>query len=875
VTELRGSGLRRHVTAVIILGLFVCLAITYSLATPLFEAPDESNHYAFIQHLSAGNGLPVQRPGVQTLWLQEGSQPPLYYVLGALLTSWIDTRDLPSLMRSNPHADIGVPGSQDNKNALIHTERELPPWAGVVLAVHIIRLFSILLSAGTVLCTYLIALHLFPHRPFIAYGAMALNATIPMFLFIGSSVNNDNLVILLASVSLVIMVRLLDPSVGRRWVLGLGIVLGLACLSKLGALGLLPLAALALAFRHAQPFAPFGKPSGLREEDVSRQPLATAADPENGVKPSHPLPKPHTCTERSAVQPVLPVAHRPGCRCRDFVTRIFDAWRGRLWAWLADSVIIVVTVILIAGWWYARNERLYGEPLGLSIMLDILTRRAASPPIAQRLLGEFGGFRASFWGVFGWFNVLMRPAWIYRALDVLAILGLTGLLIRAWRIRPKRRASAATPSSPETPHLHRTAFDAASPACGTQARAQVSGLRDEDLRRLRQWAGVFLLICWALIVFVSVVRYTTLTMASQGRLMFPALSAICVLVVLGFTAWFPYRYERAATWGLSGLMFILAASVPFAAIIPAYRPPRILTATQVPASAHPFGIDYIGADGRPAVRLLAYELGANPIQPGKPVPLTLYWQALTPTDEDFSVYLQLYGWDRGLWQHDTYPGGGSYPTSLWSPGNVIRDRYQIIVPADAAGPGPSPAFLAVGLYRLSTLEKLAAIDETGARVSFPSIPVKLGAPGVLITPRYPLEANLGNQIGLTGYDLDNRSVQAGAELPLSLYWRVTGKPDRDYKMFVHLVPLDDAERIVSQVDRPPVGDVYPTSIWQPGEVLRGRYRLAVPADTPPGTYRLYTGLYDSDTGKRLPIVDAQGNAAADRVSITTVEVVPK
>jgi hypothetical protein len=788
MTGLRASELRRHAMAAIILALFVCLALTYSLTTPLFEAPDESNHYAFVQHLSAGKGLPVQRLGVHTLWAQEGSQPPLYYMLGALLTSWIDTHDLPSLLYSNPHADIGVPGSQDNKNALIHTGRELLPWRGTVLAVRILRLFSILLAAGVVLCTYLLALRLFPDRPVIAYGAMALNATIPMFLFIGSSINNDNLVTLLASVSLVIMVRLLDPSVGRRWVLGLGIILGLACLSKLGALGLLPLTALALAFRHAQ------------------QPLATAADSENDVKPGR-------------------------------------VWRAPLRAWLTDSMIIAITVILVAGWWYARNAWLYGEPLGLRIMLDILTRRAASPPIAQRLLGEFGGFRASFWGVFGWFNVLMRPEWVYQALDRLAILALAGLLIGALRNRPKGRVSAAIP-------------------------------------HFRRWAGLFLLTCWVLIVFAGFIRYTTLTMASQGRLMFPALSAICVLLVLGLTAWFPCRYQHAAIWGLSGLMFILAASVPFAAIRPAYRAPRILTATEVPASAQPFGVDYIGADGKPIVRLRAYELGTNPALPGKPVLLTLYWQVLAPMDEDFSVYLQLYGWNRWLWQHDTYPGGGSYPTSLWSSGEVIRDRYQITVPADAAGPGPGPAFLAVGLYRLSTLEKLSATDGEGHPIAFPSIRLRLGAPRVLVAPRYPLGADLGGQVRLTGYDLEDDEIQAGSKLDLTLYWQAIGKLSRNYKEFVHLVPASESaipseERIVSQVDRQPAGDAYPTSIWEPGDILKGKYHLEVGKDVHPGMYQLYAGLYDPETGQRLPILDAQGNAAGDRVPVTTIEVAPE
>ena len=51
---------------------------------------------------------------------QEGSQPPLYYLVTGLLTSWIDTDDLPAVRRLNPHATIGIPLARDNKNMVVH-----------------------------------------------------------------------------------------------------------------------------------------------------------------------------------------------------------------------------------------------------------------------------------------------------------------------------------------------------------------------------------------------------------------------------------------------------------------------------------------------------------------------------------------------------------------------------------------------------------------------------------------------------------------------------------------------------------------------------------------------------------------------------------
>jgi hypothetical protein len=42
---------------------FSLLAVIYSLTTPLFEAPDEPLHYAYVRWLAEGHGLP-QRPRV-------------------------------------------------------------------------------------------------------------------------------------------------------------------------------------------------------------------------------------------------------------------------------------------------------------------------------------------------------------------------------------------------------------------------------------------------------------------------------------------------------------------------------------------------------------------------------------------------------------------------------------------------------------------------------------------------------------------------------------------------------------------------------------------------------------------------------------------
>ena len=65
--------------------LYTVLGTIYSVTTPVFEAPDESHHFFVVKHIVEHCALPVQRAETRGLWEQEGSQPPLYYVVGALL----------------------------------------------------------------------------------------------------------------------------------------------------------------------------------------------------------------------------------------------------------------------------------------------------------------------------------------------------------------------------------------------------------------------------------------------------------------------------------------------------------------------------------------------------------------------------------------------------------------------------------------------------------------------------------------------------------------------------------------------------------------------------------------------------------------------
>ncbi|MGQ9851302.1 MAG: hypothetical protein ACUVSU_14750, partial [Aggregatilineaceae bacterium] len=139
----------------LLLAVWAALAVAYSVVSPIFEPPDEVFHFPLIDHIARTGSLPVQDPAVQTLWHQEGSQPPLYYLLSAALVLPLDRSDLAARQARNPHARIGVGLATDNQAIVLHDwDAEGFPWRKTALAVHLVRFFSILLGLGTVIGIY-------------------------------------------------------------------------------------------------------------------------------------------------------------------------------------------------------------------------------------------------------------------------------------------------------------------------------------------------------------------------------------------------------------------------------------------------------------------------------------------------------------------------------------------------------------------------------------------------------------------------------------------------------------------------------------------------------------------------------------------------
>lgn len=710
----------------LILIAYFAIGLSYILLNPLWEAPDEIHHYPMVHYLQTHNlMLPSQAEGTVGLWQQEGNQPPLYYLLAAILTSPIDTSDINTVMRVNPHADIGIIRPDGNVNRLVHNpQQETFPSNGAVLATYILRLFSLILGAGTVYVTYLTARHLFPDSPEIALASAGINAFIPMFIYISASVNNDNLSNFLANLLVFILISILlkhdKPSL-KTYIL-IGVVAGAGLLSKLNIGLLIPVVAIVLL--------------------------------------------------------IISLRHRD--------------WKPFVFGGFISGGL----TILIAGWWYWRNFQLYGDPTALDRFLEIVGQRAEPATLAQ-LWTERDSFILTFWGLFGSINVPM-PQILYIAFNWIGGLALfSGVLIFLKKIISDRNKRFATA----------------------------------------------LPILWSLMVLIAVMRWSSITPASQGRLIYGAMSSISLMIASGLIYWLPQKLQKFMMICLISSMAIVAGLQPFMTIAPAYAHPDNLSICG--EECPPTDLVFSSSDGEIAIyetRLLTPQ-----VITGSYIHFEADFAVLETFTSDWSIFVHVVSQEGIiLAQRDIYPAQGLLATSDIAEYYSWQNLFSVYVPETTFA--PITVDIRLGWYNLNTEERMLLSANNDS----------LFVGEVEIEPS-EFSYNFGNQLELIGYDISDLSPQAGETVELTLYWRRLQAIELDYVVFANIIDPQSLTKFADS-NAMPVEWTRPTSTWAEGEIIEDTHTLVISEDAIAGDHQLEIGLYLQEEGfPRLPLIGTYDN----------------
>jgi 4-amino-4-deoxy-L-arabinose transferase-like glycosyltransferase len=134
---------------------------------------------------------------------------------------------------------------------------------------------------------------------------------------------------------------------------------------------------------------------------------------------------------------------------------------------------------------------------------------------------------------------------------------------------------------------------------------------------------------------------------------------------------------------------VTVQGMPYAWIYPG---PRLITA-QVPAGAT---LANVGFGGQ--IRLAGFR-----IEDATRPQVALYWHALAPIGENYTVSVRLVAAD-GTWlaQQDSWPADGLLPTSQWRPGDYVRDVHKLDAP-----PGADADRLQIVVYNAASGEPLS------------------------------------------------------------------------------------------------------------------------------------------------------------------------
>lgn len=122
------------------------------------------------------------------------------------------------------------------------------------------------------------------------------------------------------------------------------------------------------------------------------------------------------------------------------------------------------------------------------------------------------------------------------------------------------------------------------------------------------------------------------------------------------------------------------------------------------------------------------------------------------------------------------------------------------------------------------------------------------------------EVLFGDALILYGVAGLGAPVSPGDVLPLALFWSASGPLPGRYNAFAHL--LDAQGQLVAQHD----AALPDPASWAPGRLTRDLHGLLLPARLPPGQYVLRVGVYDAESGARLPVTVA-GTGAGDAYTL--------
>jgi len=520
-------------------------------------------------------------------------QPPLYYGLVALLDPIGVTATALDYAPQNPYIVdcIGV------KSTVLPPDPPAEVRAGFLIP----RLVSLLGGILAVVGCFLWLSRALPRRD-VAFGAALLLALTPMFLFESVAITNDILSVGWATMAVVLGMIACRRDRWWQWTLA-GALAGLASLTKYS--GLLVLAPLSVIW-------------------------------------------------------------------------IWHIAENRSWRSATRPLWLATGFALVAGWWFVRNVRLYGEIIPMETMLPLLPGLTRTEPIALAAVPDLlSSTWRSFVGVYA--CGIAAPEWLLWGWTGLVVVGLLGLV-----------------------------------------RGMIGGLGRQ------RWLVVSTSGAWLVTSLISMTMWVSrLNYSAQGRLLFIAAPALYALVALG---WDCLIDSTRAAWRLALIAWLLLGVIVTGVLMyRVYGPVETLvevTPARPVEAVLQSGIRIVGLD---------LEDGATITTPGA-IPATIYLSADRPLDDFYTLYVQVVlSDDTRLYAWEGVAFDGRLTTPEWRVGAIIPLELTLTVDQPVEG----LAELVAGAYPYARPDLSEGLSVAKIRLLKPVEPLAVWDGGIALLSATP------------------------------------------------------------------------------------------------------------------------------------------
>jgi uncharacterized membrane protein len=266
----------------------------------------------------------------------------------------------------------------------------------------------------------------------------------------------------------------------------------------------------------------------------------------------------------------------------------------------------------------------------------------------------------------------------------------------------------------------------------------------------------------------------------------------------------------------------------------------------------PRGGSAAASPGRPAITLgKDLHLRAEPLPARIVAGQTLYpvvtWQAGSPISTTLATSLRLVGPDGATWAQppDEQPLGPQLRTDAWPVGLLLRETLALPIPL---GTPPGQYKVELVVYDPATgrpWPHTPGSEEEGTGIILGQVQIE--KPAVAQGGR-PAIAAFG-PLALVEAGTPATTVSPGDRVPVDLLWQA--QRARREPLVVVIQLLDGQGQVVAGLEQQPLDGRYPTQNWASGELVRDRHSLEIPADLPPGAYRLVAGVYRAADRQRF------------------------